>query len=148
MRLGGALGAALVVGLLAAAPSAAASASGPTGTTGASGATSTTGATGPTVPLPPAIPSVTLRPEQRGVAVRLLQNELRARHYVIGRYGVFDARTQRAVLAFRKLVGHEANEIATSRRLPQARARCRAFKVRYPTNRAMSRPTLPTRFSH
>jgi peptidoglycan hydrolase-like protein with peptidoglycan-binding domain len=132
MRVLGAVGAALVVGLLAVAPSAATGASGPTGTTGATGATSATGATGPTAPLPPPIPNVTLRPEERGAAVRILQSELRARHYVVGRFGIFDARTRRAVLAFRKVVGMKRSEVANHavfRKLAQGAG---AFKVRYP----------------
>lgn len=132
MRLLGAVGAALAVGLFAVAPSAASAASGPTGTTGATGATSVTGATGPTAPQPAPIPNVTLRPEERGAAVRILQSELRALHYVIGRYGVFDARTQRAVLAFRKVIGMKRTQIANYAVFRKLAHGAGAFKVRYP----------------
>ena len=44
-------------------------------------------------------------PGEVSYAVRILQHQLSARHYVIGAPGVYDARTQRAVLAFRKMAG-------------------------------------------
>jgi peptidoglycan hydrolase-like protein with peptidoglycan-binding domain len=45
------------------------------------------------------------RPGSRGPAVRLLQSQLAQRGYVVGRRGQYDARTARAVLAFRKVTG-------------------------------------------
>jgi hypothetical protein len=47
----------------------------------------------------------TIASGQHSLAVRILQSKLAALHYVIGVPGVFDARTQRAVLAFRKMAG-------------------------------------------
>ena len=41
----------------------------------------------------------------RGRSVRSMQDRLKALGYVIGQYGVNDGRTQRAILAFRKLAG-------------------------------------------
>jgi lipoprotein-anchoring transpeptidase ErfK/SrfK len=46
-----------------------------------------------------------VRPGARGPAVRLLQQELSALGYVVGKRGLFDDRTGRAVLAFRKITG-------------------------------------------
>src|SRR3954451_22029307 len=43
------------------------------------------------------------RPGARGPAVRLLQQRLAAKGYVTGQRGLFDQRTARAVLAFRKV---------------------------------------------
>jgi L,D-transpeptidase catalytic domain/Putative peptidoglycan binding domain len=53
-------------------------------------------------------------PGERGPAVTLLQSKLAALHYAVPRTGVFDAGTQRAVLAWRKVVGATRNEIANS----------------------------------
>ena len=69
---------------------------------------------------------------QRGESVRLMQRHLKKRGYVIGRAGRFDARTARAVLAFRKVSG-----IARTTRADRTVMRRLAdgggyFKVRYP----------------
>ena len=45
------------------------------------------------------------RPGSKGLAVRVLQAKLKALGYVTGAKGVYDARTARAVLAFRKVTG-------------------------------------------
>lgn len=45
------------------------------------------------------------KPGARGPAVRLLQSRLAKLGYVVGQRGLFDERTGRAVLAFRKVVG-------------------------------------------
>jgi hypothetical protein len=45
------------------------------------------------------------RPGSKGLAVRVLQTRLKALGYVTGAKGVYDARTARAVLAFRKVTG-------------------------------------------
>jgi peptidoglycan hydrolase-like protein with peptidoglycan-binding domain len=42
---------------------------------------------------------------QRGTAVRILQRHLARKGYVVGRRGVMDGRTQRAITAFRKVTG-------------------------------------------
>jgi hypothetical protein len=44
-------------------------------------------------------------PGSKGLAVRVLQRKLKALGYVTGAKGVYDARTARAVLAFRKVTG-------------------------------------------
>jgi hypothetical protein len=44
-------------------------------------------------------------PGGRGPLVRLLQRRLAALHYVVGQRGVYDDRTARAVMAFRKTAG-------------------------------------------
>jgi peptidoglycan hydrolase-like protein with peptidoglycan-binding domain len=44
-------------------------------------------------------------PGARGPAVRLLQQQLSALGYVVGKRGLYDDRTARAVLAFRKVTG-------------------------------------------
>jgi L,D-transpeptidase catalytic domain/Putative peptidoglycan binding domain len=71
---------------------------------------------------------------QRGRAVRLLQRHLRRRGYVVGRAGTFDARTSRAVLAFRKVSGlrrTSAADTSVMRRLASGGGR---FKVRFPSH--------------
>jgi L,D-transpeptidase-like protein/putative peptidoglycan binding protein len=73
-----------------------------------------------------------LRPGSRGPAVRLLQAQLARRGYVIGRPGLYDARTARAVLAFQKVTGMRRSSIATSdvfRRLARGGG---VFRVRFP----------------
>jgi len=49
---------------------------------------------------------------QSGAPVRLLQRHLARRGYVVGRRGRFDARTARAVLAFRKVTGLRRTSVA------------------------------------
>jgi hypothetical protein len=51
---------------------------------------------------------------ERGIAVRLLQRGLKRLHYAVPRSGVYDAATQRAVLAWRKLT-HRARTFSASR---------------------------------
>jgi L,D-transpeptidase catalytic domain len=75
-----------------------------------------------------------LRPGARGPAVRLLQGQLAARGYVVGTAGLYDARTARAVLAFRKVTGMARTEIASAdvfRRLARGGG---VFRVRFPTH--------------
>ena len=79
--------------------------------------------------LPRSVPS-----GARGSAVRLLQRHLARRGYVVGRRGVYDGRTARAVLAFRKVTGLRrtmAADRAVMRRLARGGGR---FKVRYPNH--------------
>src|SRR4051812_20585635 len=74
------------------------------------------------------------RPGARGPVVRTLQAQLAARGYVVGTPGLYDARTARAVLAFRKVTGMRRTEIASSdvfRRLARGGGR---FPVRFPTH--------------
>lgn len=70
----------------------------------------------------------------RGLAVRMLQDMLSAKGYVIGRKGVYDARTQRAVLAFRKVTGKAKNTSADSSVFTALRAGKGTFKVRFPSH--------------
>ena len=74
-----------------------------------------------TVAINQATPSLT--PGERGPAVRILQSMLRRKAYVVGRPGVFDARTQRAVIAFRKVAGMQWNAVAERGGLPRAARR-------------------------
>jgi hypothetical protein len=77
-------------------------------------------------------PRRTLHEGSRGPLVRLLQRQLRAAGYVIGARGVYDARTARAVLAFRKLSSLPRTTVAQPvvlRRLAQGGGR---FPVRHP----------------
>ena len=69
---------------------------------------------------------------QRGLAVRIVQRHLKKRGYVIGRAGLHDARTARAVLAFRKVSGLRRTsnaDLTVMRRLADGGG---VFKVRYP----------------
>ena len=72
------------------------------------------------------------RPGARGPIVRLLQGQLARLGYVVGQPGLYDARTARAVLAFRKVTGMARTEIASSdvfRRLARGGG---VFRVRFP----------------
>jgi hypothetical protein len=67
-----------------------------------------------------------------GPVVRLLQAKLAWLGYVVGAHGRYDARTGRAVLAFRKVVGMSRTEAASPevfRRLARGQGR---FRVRHP----------------
>jgi L,D-transpeptidase-like protein/putative peptidoglycan binding protein len=71
-------------------------------------------------------------PGARGPAVRLLQARLAALGYVVGQRGLFDQRTARAVLAFRKVTGMARTTNASSevfRALAHGKG---AFPVRHP----------------
>ncbi|MBJ7520358.1 MAG: L,D-transpeptidase family protein [Solirubrobacteraceae bacterium] len=71
-------------------------------------------------------------PGAKGATVRIMQEHLDRLGYVVGKRGVFDARTARAVLAFRKVTGmartSQANEEVFAR---IARGGGR-FKVKFP----------------
>jgi peptidoglycan hydrolase-like protein with peptidoglycan-binding domain len=71
-------------------------------------------------------------PGAKGPAVRMLQRRLDRLGYVVGQRGVFDARTARAVVAFRKVTGmartSQANE-AVFDKLARGGGR---FKVKFP----------------
>jgi peptidoglycan hydrolase-like protein with peptidoglycan-binding domain len=76
--------------------------------------------------------SPSVAPGRRGPAVNLLQAMLARMHYAVPRSGVYDAGTQRAVLAWRKMVGASRNGIANSfvfRGLLKGKGR---FHVRHP----------------
>jgi peptidoglycan hydrolase-like protein with peptidoglycan-binding domain len=73
-----------------------------------------------------------VRPGSKGPAVRMLQRKLQAMGYVVGQPGVLDARTSRAVLAFRKVTGLARTTDASEdvvRKLARGAGR---FKVRFP----------------
>jgi peptidoglycan hydrolase-like protein with peptidoglycan-binding domain len=72
------------------------------------------------------------RPGARGPAVRLLQQRLAAKGYVIGQRGLFDQRTARAVLAFRKVTGMARTTAADTSLFKALLAGKGAFKVRHP----------------
>lgn len=74
------------------------------------------------------------RPGSRGPAVRLLQQRLAKLHYVVGRRGLYDARTARAVLAFRKVTGLPRTTNADSKVFRKLAAGAGAFKVRFPSH--------------
>jgi lipoprotein-anchoring transpeptidase ErfK/SrfK len=71
-------------------------------------------------------------PGATGLAVRTLQRKLRALGYVVGTPGVYDGRTARAVMAFRKVTGMARTFVASEdvfRRLARGQGR---FHVKYP----------------
>ena len=72
------------------------------------------------------------RPGDRGIVVRLLQRQLRQRGYVTGQSGVMDARTVRAVGAFRKLAGMRRTQEADTAVFDRLAAGAGYFRVRYP----------------
>jgi peptidoglycan hydrolase-like protein with peptidoglycan-binding domain len=65
-------------------------------------------------------------------AVRLLQRKLKALGYVPGRAGVYDARTARAVLAFRKVTGMARTSDASKDVLRRLTRGGGHFRVRFP----------------
>jgi hypothetical protein len=75
--------------------------------------------------------SPSARPGARGPVVRLLQRQL-ARLYVVGRSGFYDARTARAVLAFRKVTGMRRTDIASSDVFKRLARGGGVFRVRFP----------------
>ncbi|HMJ33834.1 MAG TPA: L,D-transpeptidase family protein [Baekduia sp.] len=72
------------------------------------------------------------RPGSKGLAVRVLQSKLKAFGYVIGQAGVYDGRTARAVLAFRKVTGMARTQDATTDVFRKLARGAGAFKVRFP----------------
>ena len=73
-------------------------------------------------------------PGTRGATVRLLQARLAALHYAVPRSGVFDDRTARAVLAYRKVSGL-ARTSEVGRKVFDRLLRGKgAFHVRYPSH--------------
>lgn len=79
-----------------------------------------------------AVVGATIGASGRGPSVRLLQRLLARRGYVTGQRGLFDGRTARAVLAFRKLSGLPRTTVADRtvfRRLVRGGG---SFVIRYP----------------
>jgi hypothetical protein len=70
----------------------------------------------------------------KGPSVRLLQRLLDARGYVVGQRGLYDDRTARAVLAFRKVSGMARTTAASADVFRRLVAGGGAFKVRYPSH--------------
>src|SRR5919201_2425586 len=73
-----------------------------------------------------------VRPGARGPAVRLLQQQLSALGYVVGKRGLFDDRTARAVLAFRKVTGMARTTNASADVFKALANGKGAFPVRHP----------------
>jgi peptidoglycan hydrolase-like protein with peptidoglycan-binding domain len=71
-------------------------------------------------------------PGARGPAVRLLQTRLAALGYVVGKPGLFDDRTARAVLAFRKVAGMARITNASSEVFKALAKGKGSFKLRHP----------------
>jgi peptidoglycan hydrolase-like protein with peptidoglycan-binding domain len=74
------------------------------------------------------------RPGSRGPLVRLLQGQLAARGYVVGRSGLYDARTARAVLAFRKVTGMSRTTTASGAVFERLAKGGGQFRVRFPSH--------------
>jgi peptidoglycan hydrolase-like protein with peptidoglycan-binding domain len=72
------------------------------------------------------------RPGARGPAVRLLQQRLAAKGYVVGQPGLFDQRTARAVIAFRKVTGMARTNVADTSVFKALLAGKGTFRVRHP----------------
>ncbi|MBJ7331732.1 MAG: murein L,D-transpeptidase [Solirubrobacteraceae bacterium] len=71
-------------------------------------------------------------PGDRGPAVRILQRQLAKRGYVVGERGLFDARTARAVVAFRKVAGMARTSQANSAVFDKLARGGGYFKVKFP----------------
>ncbi|MDP9346400.1 MAG: L,D-transpeptidase family protein [Actinomycetota bacterium] len=97
-----------------------------------------------THPATPGLPTLTARPVRvrvlalsaapgaRGPVVRMLQRRLAGVGYVVGRRGFYDARTARAVLAFRKVAGMARTSIASGDVFRRLLAGGGRFRVRHP----------------
>jgi peptidoglycan hydrolase-like protein with peptidoglycan-binding domain len=73
-----------------------------------------------------------VEPGARGPAVRLLQRRLAALGYVVGHGGTYDARTARAVLAFRKVTGMARTLVAGAEVFHRLARGNGHFRVRHP----------------
>jgi hypothetical protein len=73
-------------------------------------------------------------PGSRGAVVRELQRRLSALGYVVGQRGVYDARTGRAVQAFRKVTGMARTFVASKDVFDKLARGAGRFKVRYPSH--------------
>jgi peptidoglycan hydrolase-like protein with peptidoglycan-binding domain len=71
-------------------------------------------------------------PGSSGLAVRVLQQRLARLGYVVGRRGSFDARTARAVVAFRKVTGLSRVPVADRAVFGRLARGQGAFRVRFP----------------
>lgn len=73
-------------------------------------------------------------PGSKGLAVRVLQTKLKALGYVIGQKGVYDGRTARAVLAFRKVTGMARTMTATKDVFRKLAKGAGHYPVRFPNH--------------
>jgi hypothetical protein len=73
-------------------------------------------------------------PGARGPVVRLLQQKLAAAGYVVGQRGFYDARTARAVLAFRKVTGMARTSDASATVFRRLLAGGGRFRIRFPSH--------------
>jgi hypothetical protein len=71
-------------------------------------------------------------PGSKGLAVRVLQRKLKSLGYVIGAKGVYDGRTARAVLAFRKVTGMARIETASEDVFRKLAKGAGHYPVRFP----------------
>jgi lipoprotein-anchoring transpeptidase ErfK/SrfK len=71
-------------------------------------------------------------PGQDSYAARILQYELSARHYVVGAPGVYDAQTQWAVMAFRKMADLPRTFVADASVFNALAAGAGTFVIDYP----------------
>ncbi len=69
---------------------------------------------------------------QTGTAVKILQRHLDAKGYVVGRFGVMDGRTQRAIIAFRKVAGMARTAQANTAMMARLAKGGGTFRLRYP----------------
>ena len=72
-----------------------------------------------------------VQPGERSYAARILQYQLSLAHFVVGVPGVYDAQTQWAVMAFRKLAGLERNFVADASVFQALAAGEGTFAIRY-----------------
>ncbi|MGH2850015.1 MAG: L,D-transpeptidase family protein [Solirubrobacteraceae bacterium] len=73
-------------------------------------------------------------PGEHSYSVRILQAQLSALHYVAGAPGVYDERTQRAVLAFRKMTNLPRTMVADATVFDALAAGKGAFPVQFPSH--------------
>ncbi|MDQ3740374.1 MAG: L,D-transpeptidase family protein, partial [Actinomycetota bacterium] len=69
---------------------------------------------------------------QTGTAVKILQRHLARKGYVVGRRGVMDGRTQRAIIAFRKVTGMARTASANRAMLARLAKGGGTFRLRHP----------------
>jgi lipoprotein-anchoring transpeptidase ErfK/SrfK len=75
-----------------------------------------------------------VQPDEHSYAARILQYQLSRAHFVVGAPGVYDAQTQWAVMAFRKLAGLERTFVADASVFQALAAGECSFAIRYPEN--------------
>jgi peptidoglycan hydrolase-like protein with peptidoglycan-binding domain len=74
------------------------------------------------------------QPGESSYAVRILQHDLSALHYVVGAPGVYDAQTQQAVIAFRKLADLVRNDVVDATVFQALAAGAGVFTIRFPSH--------------